>query len=464
MNKLFFSDTTISENTSLSFKEKIEIARHLERMKMDVIEVAPIDNEKTDTLLVRTISALVENAVISLGVGFDEDGVEKAHTAISKARNARYRVEIPVSPIQMEFIFHKKPKAALEAIDTIVRKCRSYSDDVEFVALDATRAEADFLSEAISCAIEAGASSVCLCDSAASCLPEDFGTFVSSVKASVPAIGDVKLGVCVSGDLGMAESAVICAVKSGAEYVRAASCGKKYASVETLSKIIAAKGDSIGVFTSLNTAQLNRIAKQIARIVKGVGDANKTSKDFNADAEFIMTKNDTIAEVRKAVELLGYDLSGEDMSKVYDEFVHAAEKKNITSRELDAIVASVAMQCPPTYTLKTFVTNSGNVIKSSATVELEKDGKTVQGVSAGDGPIDAAFMAIEQIIGHHYELDDFQIQSVTEGREAMGQAVVKLRSGAKLYSGNGLSTDIISASVRAYLNAINKIVYEENEG
>lgn len=463
MKKLFFSDTTVSENSSLSFKEKIEIARHLERMKMDVIEVAPIDNEKTDTLFVRTISALVENAVISLGVGFDENGVEKAHTALSKAKKARYRVEIPVSPIQMEFIFHKKPKAALETIDALVRKCRSYSDDVEFVALDATRAEAEFLSEAISCAIEAGASSICLCDSAASCLPGEFGAFVTSVKAAVPALEDVKLGVCVSGELGMAESAIICAVEAGADYVRASSCGKKYASVETLSKIIAAKGDAIGVFTSLNTAQLNRIAKQIGRIVKGVG-TDKSAKDFTAEAEFIMTKNDTITEVRKAVELLGYDLSGEDMSKVYDEFVHTAEKKNITSRELDAIVASVAMQCPPTYTLKTFVINCGNVIKASATVELEKDSKTVQGVSAGDGPIDAAFMAIEQIIGHHYELDDFQIQSVTEGREAMGQAVVKLRSGAKLYSGNGLSTDIISASVRAYLNAINKIVYEENEG
>ena len=118
------------------------------------------------------------------------------------------------------------------------------------------------------------------------------------------------------------------------------------------------------------------------------------------------------------------------------------------------------MQCPPTYVLCSYVTNSGNVIKASATVELERDGKKLQGVSVGDGPIDAAFMAIEQVVGHHYELDDFQIQAVTEGHEAVGSAVVKLREGGVLYSGNGISTDIVGASIRAYINALNKIVYK----
>ena len=116
---------------------------------------------------------------------------------------------------------------------------------------------------------------------------------------------------------------------------------------------------------------------------------------------------------------------------------------------------------PPTYRLVSYLTNSGNIINASAHIKLEKDGKILEGITIGDGPIDAAFMTIEQIIGHHYELDDFQIQSVTEGHEAMGNALVRLRSGGKIYSGNGISTDIIGASIRAYLNALNKIVYEE---
>ena len=119
------------------------------------------------------------------------------------------------------------------------------------------------------------------------------------------------------------------------------------------------------------------------------------------------------------------------------------------------------MQVPATYSLVNYVINTGNIIPASAQITIKKGDEQLQGVCIGDGPIDAAFLAVEQIIGHHYELDDFQIQSVTEGKEAMGSALVKLRAGGKLYSGNGISTDIISASIRAYINAVNKIVYEE---
>ena len=164
----------------------------------------------------------------------------------------------------------------------------------------------------------------------------------------------------------------------------------------------------------------------------------------------------------KAASRLGYDLSEDDGMKVYEAFRAIAEKKDkVTVKELDAIIASAAMQVPPTYTLKSYMINSGNVITGTAHLVLMKNDKKLEGVSLGDGPIDAAFMALEQIIGCHYELDDFQIQAITEGREAMGQTVVKLRSNGKIYSGRGISTDIIGASILAYINALNKIVYEE---
>ena len=158
---------------------------------------------------------------------------------------------------------------------------------------------------------------------------------------------------------------------------------------------------------------------------------------------------------------LGYDLSEEDNGRVYEEFLRVAARKTVGAKELEAIVASVALQVPATYTLKSYVINNGNIISSSAQITLTRDGNDMQGICIGDGPIDAAFLAIEQIIGYRYELDDFQIQSVTEGKEAMGSALVKLRSNGKLYSGNGISTDIIGAAIRAYINAVNKIVYEE---
>ena len=139
-----------------------------------------------------------------------------------------------------------------------------------------------------------------------------------------------------------------------------------------------------------------------------------------------------------------------------------SEKKSVTSKELDAVVASVALQVPPAYKLVSYVINNGNIINASAQIKLLKNDKEeLFAVGTGDGPVDAAFRTVEQIVGRHYELDDFQIQAVTEGREAIGSALVRLRSSGKLYSGNGVSTDIIGASIRAYINAINKIVYEE---
>jgi len=169
-----------------------------------------------------------------------------------------------------------------------------------------------------------------------------------------------------------------------------------------------------------------------------------------------------MSAVLNVVMQLGYDLSEEDGAKVYEAFQRiAAKKEKVGSRELDAIVASAAMQVPPTYRLDSYVINSGNTISATCHLKLLKNGLPIEGISLGDGPIDASFLAIEQITGHHYELDDFQIQAVTEGREAMGQTIVRLRSGGKLYSGRGISTDIIGASLHAYINALNKIVYEE---
>jgi 2-isopropylmalate synthase len=162
--------------------------------------------------------------------------------------------------------------------------------------------------------------------------------------------------------------------------------------------------------------------------------------------------------------MMGYDLSEEDVAKVYEAFRQIADKKDkVSTKELDAIVASAAMQVPATYKLDTYVITSGNTISATAHIKLLKDGQPVEGVYIGDGSIDAAFLAIEKITGCHYELDDFQLQAVTEGREAMGQTVVKLRSGGKVYSGRGISTDIVGAGIRAYLSALNKILYEEEE-
>ena len=133
------------------------------------------------------------------------------------------------------------------------------------------------------------------------------------------------------------------------------------------------------------------------------------------------------------------------------------------ARELDAIIASVALQVPQSYTVESYVINSGSNISAMAHIKLSREGEMLEGVALGDGPIDASFLALEKIVNRHYELDDFQIRAVTEGREAMGETVVRLVSNGRLYSGRGISTDIVFSSIQAYVNALNKIAYEEGE-
>ena len=218
-------------------------------------------------------------------------------------------------------------------------------------------------------------------------------------------------------------------------------------------------GDTCGFSSSIKNTELNRIVKQIVRITGGKTD---TAAPTAAEQSGItLDGSDGKDAVVSAAASLGYDLSDEDAEKVYEEFRRVAAKKRVGAKELEVIITSTAMQAPPTYTLVNYVINNGNIISASAQVTLERDGKRTTGISIGDGPIDAAFLALEQIIGSRYELEDFKIETVTEGKESIGSALVKLRFSGKLYSGNGISTDIIGASIRAYINAVNKIAYEE---
>ena len=158
---------------------------------------------------------------------------------------------------------------------------------------------------------------------------------------------------------------------------------------------------------------------------------------------------------------MGYELSDEALKAVYAEFKKAVGKKSIGAAELDNIIAATAIQDSPPYKLASNVISSGDIITPTANLELVRDGETLRGFCIGDGPIDAAFLAIEKITGHHYELDDFRIRSVTRGHEAMGSTLVKLRHNGRVFSGSGISTDIVGASINAYINALNKICFEE---
>lgn len=470
MKKISFADVTLREaqrcgEGALSFKEIIEMAKVLDKLNADVIGLAPIENEKIDSLLVRTVAAAVRRSTLSIPAGFTEESVDTAWRAAAEAAHPRLYVEVPVSAVQMEFVCGKKPDAVFKMIGELVKRARSLCPDVEFAAADATRSDSEFLFKAVREAIAAGATTVTVCDSAGTMMPYEFSAFVKALYAAVPELKNVTLGVRCSDELSMAAACSVSAVKAGASQVDVSVAGGCAPSLEAAAQIIRTRGDDCGFNCGLKFTEIHRSIGQLNWITRAdrsrtsafsTGIAASDASDMKLDA------HDDAEAVARAAAMLGYDLSDEDLAHVYETFRNVAVKKSVGTKELEAIIATAALQVPPTYEMVSYVINSGNVITATANIHFRRDGQELFGLAEGDGPIDASFLAIEQITGRHYELDDFQVQAVTEGREAMGSTLVKLRSGGKLYSGSGISTDIIGSSIRAYLNALNKIAYEEN--
>ena len=468
MNTMKIIDMTLREPgqrnaAGMSFKEKLEIARSLDRLKLDTIELPPIGAAKADQLSNKTIASMVSTALsaaVEIGVGM----VEETWESIRTARHPQLNLLVPVSTVQMEYTCHKKAPAMLELIAEQVKLCRFFCENVEFSAVDATRAETDFLYNAVKTAIGNGANRITLCDSAGIFLPNEFADFVTALKENVPEMENVELYVQVSDEMGMGIACAAAAVAAGANGVKCTAVPAGLPTLEQVATLVQKKGADMDIAASIKTTDLQRSVTQLERVLAPIEETDSAFRDMGLGdvAGVTLDANDSITDVIAVVEQMGYDLSEEDNAKVYEAFLRVANKKHfVGTRELDAIIASTAMQVPTTYRVKNYVINSGNVITATANLLVERDGKEIRGVGVGDGPIDAAFDAIEQIIGHHYELDDFQIQPVTEGRDAMGSALVKLRADGKVYSGSGISTDIIGASIRAYISALNKIVYDE---
>ena len=452
---------------SLSFREKIELAKQLDKLGVDVIEVSPLVNRRIDTLLVKSLSSAVRDSVIALPLCIaDADAAEAAWNALKEAAHPRLQVSLPVSTVQMEYLCHKKPAQILEMIRDLTVQCRAFGCETEFVAEDAGRSEPEFLRSAIAAAVESGAAIVTVCDTAGTMLPDEFRAAVAAIRAEIPE--GVDLGVRCSNELYIAESCAMAAIQAGADEVKTAACGDFTAALDKLTHILKVRGGEAGLTCGVRATELQRAIAQIRWMCET--NRSKSSpfdsgvRDGSDAPELTLTVHDDQSAVLKAAAKLGYDLSEEDGPKVYEAFTRiASRKEQVGMRELDAIIASAALQVPPTFRLENYVINSGHSIAATCHMQLWRDDKLIDSVCLGDGPVDAAFLAIEQIVGRHYELDDFQIQAVTEGREAMGETVVRLRADGKIYAGRGISTDIIGSSIRAYLSAVNKIVYEEGE-
>ena len=454
------------QSPELSFRETIELCRMLDRLDADCIELKSVRQKKIDNLLIKSVCQAVKNAKIAVPVPVPGGNAEDVWEALREAREPRLQVVAPVSSVQMEYLSHLKPEALAEKVTEAVRTCLSLTADVEFVAVDATRSDGRFLRTVLRNAIGAGAKTVTLCDTAGSMLPEETSDFLSSLFEDIPELKDVTVGYSCSDALHLADACAIAAVRCGVREIKAAAFRTDSISLKNIVNILNIKQKHFGINLRPGTEKIGTLTAQIAGLCRsGLGHSFRPPRGDEAARDNVtVNTHESRESVARTVVKMGYELTEEDMEKVWQRFsTFAGSKDKITLKELEAIVATEAMQVPPACTDVQYVINTGSSIGAMSHMKLKLHGRELEGISTGDGAIDAAFNSIEKATGRHFELDDFQIQSVTEGREAMGETLIRLRSDGKLYSGKGISTDIVGAGIMAYINAMNKIIYEEEE-
>ena len=441
---------------SLLFREKSAIANCADALGAYAIELPAVKNLREDTIIYKTIAQNVQNATLAIPVGFNKEDVASAWECIKDAKKPRLQVELPVSTIQMEYTYHVKQAVMLEKIAELIKEAKEYCSDVEFSALDATRADVDFLILAAKEAEANGVSVITICDNAGTSTPEEIADLVAKVKDAVSA----SVYVQVSDRINMGVASAFAAISKGADGIKCAMAGKDILLTGEISDAMSVCSSQIDAKIELDTTKIHA---SIDDMLSNINHESYEAENTVSEKKKILLDSDSsMAQVTNAAEILGYELSDTDIGNVYKALMQVCEKKGaVGSKEFEALIASSAMQAPSTYHFETYTTTSSNLASAMSQVTLKCNDEIICGVASGDGPIDSAFRAIEQCIGHHYELDDFQVQSVTEGKEALGSALVRLRNNGKLYSGNGTSTDIVAASIRAYINALNKIVFEE---
>ena len=469
MERIFISDTTLKQTGKqlpLSFREKIELGRMIDRLGVDALELPAIMNPKVDTLLIKSVSASVRTAEIAVPVSLSADSVSTTWNALKETHCPRLQVCAPVSSVRMEYLFHLKPAGLSEIVEKVILECKKHTDNIEFIAEDALRSDRTFLHSLIKKVIDCGVRRISFQEAAGVSLPEELRKDIVQIISAIPEHENIVFGIDCCNDLSLADACAVESIYGGIREIKSAAYSLNSASLENIVKILALKGDRMGVFCHVHKEEIRRGISQVRALCNAGAIADKSlfHKESEHFEDIKLTHHDSRESIEHARSQWGYLLSEEDREKVYQAFLNVSEKKeSISLKELDALIATEAMQVPPAYKIARFVVNSGNEIGAMVHMRLLFHEKPLEGISTGDGVIDAAFLALEKAVGRHFELDDFQIQAVTEGKEAMGETIVKLRSQGKLYSGRGLSTDIVGSSIMAYINALNKIVYEEEE-
>lgn len=496
--RIKFFDTTLRDGeqtpgVSLNIQDKLEIAHQLVRLGVDVIEAGFAISSPGDFKAVKAVAEHVKGAAIaSLSRAIEKD-IDRAWEAVCNAESPRIHTFIATSDIHMKYKLKMTDEEVLDRAVHMVKYSKKYCSDVEFSAEDASRSNADFLYRIIEEVIKAGATVINIPDTVGYSSPEEFGHLIKGIKENVRGIEKADISVHCHNDLGLAVANSLAAIKNGATQLECTINGlgerAGNASLEELVMGLTTRKDYYkDIIHNINTEQIYRSSKLVSGLTGINVQPNKAIVGVNAFAHEsgihqhgilcekstyeIMTPESIGLKQNRMVlgklsgrhafeerlKEMGYNLSPEKIAKAFEKFKELADKKKtVLDRDIEALVGEKVSEVDEVYKLDSFQINSGNKVISTATVSLIKDGVPITEASTGDGPINAAFKAIERTVGFELELKDYSLKGVTEGADALGEATVRVAKDNKIFMGRGVSTDIIEASVKAYVNAINRV-------
>jgi 2-isopropylmalate synthase len=474
-------------------REKLEIAEQLARLGVDVIEAGFPMTSLGDFEAVRTIAQQVKGPVIAaLARAVDRD-IDRAWEAIKDAEHPRIHTFINTSDVQIKYQLRKTYDEVLDMAIAAVKRAKGYTEDVEFSAMDATRSDPEFLYRIFKEAIKAGATVINVPDTVGYALPEEFGAIIREIRENVPGVEKVIMSVHCHNDLGLAVANSIAAVRNGVRQIECTINGlgerAGNTSLEEVVMILDTRQDLLEPRTSIKTQEITRTSRLVSRLTGYMVQPNKAIVGANAFAHesgihvdgvlkerttfeimdpkkvglamsrIVLGKTSGRHGFRKRLEDLGYKLSDEELNRAFEQFKNLADKKHeITDEDLEAIVAEEVRAASAVYTLQYIRTSSGTDQTPTATVRLKRNNKILEKTATGDGQVDAACKAISIATGIETKLLSYNVSAITTGLDAQGDVTIQLEIDGKNVLGRGVSTDIIEASARAYLNAINKFL------
>jgi len=501
MNKIIIFDTTLrdgeqSPGASLDTQKKLEIAHQLARLGVDVIEAGFPITSAGDFEAVKRVASEVKGPVIcGLARAIKKD-IDAAYRAISCARKKRIHVFLATSKIHMKYKLKKAKAEILRQAHDAVKYARKFVKDVEFSPEDASRTEKDFLFKVVEAAISAGAGTINIPDTVGYAIPQEFGQLIREIKENVPNINKAILSVHCHNDLGLAVANSLTAVLNGAGQIECTVNGlgerAGNASLEEIVMALRTRGDFLGHTTGIKANEICRTSRLVSKLTGIVVQPNKAIVGQNAFRHESGIHQDGVLKRRTTYEImrsqdigletattlvlgkhsgrhafsdrlkkLGFHLSRTQIDKLFfEQFKKLADKKKeIFDDDLITLVEEEISVVPKIWQLSRLQIESDTQSIPYATVSLKSKGKKFNQRSSGDGPVDACYKAIDKITGIKGKLLDYSIQAVTRGKDALGEVRLRVRAKGKEISGRASSTDIIEASAKAYLDAINKLLY-----